>query len=136
MMNQSEMPDPNEQPPMPHLLRHIRHALDATHYSFAGGKRLLQEAATQAEILYFAFLLLAYWIVGANGTEYAFLSLFFLITLGLEALNTAIEVLVDHLTSEFAEFAREAKDLGSFAVFCGLVMITLYSVYVIVSRLV
>lgn len=135
-MNKTEIPDPDDQPPLPFLLRHIRHAINATRYSLAGGKRLLQETAAQAEILYFASLLIAYWLVGASGTEFAFLSLFFLITLGLEALNTAVEVLVDHLTNEFADFAREAKDLGSFAVACGLVMITLYSVYVIVARLV
>ena len=40
--------------------------------------------------------------------------------MALEALNTALECIVDHLTQDWAEFARDAKDLGSLAVLCGL----------------
>ena len=76
-------------------------------------------------------LLMIYFAVDATALDYALLTFFFLLILALEALNTAVEVLVDHLTVEIAEFARQAKDLGSFAVGCGLTMICLYSIYVV-----
>ncbi|MCV6547840.1 MAG: diacylglycerol kinase [Cohaesibacter sp.] len=111
-------------------MEHIRHSLKATLYSFGGFKRLMQETAAQAEVILYGALLIGYGWVGATLLDFALLTFFFLLILGLEALNTAIEVLVDHLTMDFAEFARQAKDLGSFAVFCGLAMMTLYSAWV------
>ncbi|WP_319530918.1 diacylglycerol kinase [uncultured Cohaesibacter sp.] len=115
--------------------RHIRHTLNATRYSVAGAKRLFQETAAQAEVLYYLVLLVIYVLVGAAFEHYAILTALFLITIAVEALNTAIEVLVDHLTNEFAEFARQAKDLGSFAVFCSLAMMSLFSLYVLYEQL-
>ena len=38
--------------------------------------------------------------------------------IAVEALNTAIECIVDHLASDWQEFARDAKDLGSLATMC------------------
>jgi diacylglycerol kinase (ATP) len=51
----------------------------------------------------------------------------------LEALNTAIECLVDHLTQDWAVFARDAKDLGSLAVMCGLLCHGLLLAHVILT---
>ncbi|WP_119306853.1 diacylglycerol kinase [Cohaesibacter haloalkalitolerans] len=116
-------------------MNHIRHVLDAATYSYAGFLRLLQETAAQAECMFFAILLAVYVAVGADAGQFAILGFLFLLTIAIEALNTAVEVLVDHLTNEFAEFARQAKDLGSFAVFCGLTMMSLYSLYVVYSHL-
>ncbi len=116
-------------------MKHFRHVLNASQYSFAGFLRLLHETAAQAEFIFFAVLLLIYALVGATAEQFAILTFLFLLTIALEALNTAVEVLVDHLTNEFAEFARQAKDLGSFAVFCGLTMLSLYSLYVLYSHL-
>lgn len=114
------------------MLRHIRHTTMAAQYSKGGFFRLMQETAAQAEVLFYATLLVFYLLIGASPDDYCILTFLFLVTLGLEALNTAIEVLVDHLTTEFADFAREAKDLGSFAVFCGLSMMSLYSLFLLV----
>lgn len=111
--------------------RHIRHAFNATRYSLAGFRRLMHETAAQAEILFYLVLLGLFALIGADALAYGILTFLFLLTFALEALNTAVEVLVDHLTNEFAEFARQAKDLGSFAVFCGLTMMSLYSLYVV-----
>ena len=116
-------------------MKHFLHVLNAAQYSLAGFIRLLQETAAQAECMFFAVLLAIYALVGASAEQFAILTFLFLLTIALEALNTAVEVLVDHLTNEFAEFARQAKDLGSFAVFCGLTMLSLYSLYVVYSQL-
>lgn len=116
-------------------MKHIQHTFMAAQYSLAGFKRLLEETAAQAELIFYIALLVLYAAIGATVQQFALISFFFLFTFAVEALNTAIEVLVDHLTNEFAEFARQAKDLGSFAVFCGLTMMSLYSLYVLYTQL-
>ena len=40
----------------------------------------------------------------------------------VEALNTSIECIVDHLAPQWQEFARDAKDLGSLATMCVLIV--------------
>lgn len=109
----------------------IQHTFKATQYSFGGFKRLIQETAAQAEIIFFVVLLGLFAWLGASLEQFGILTFLFLLTFALEALNTAVEVLVDHLTMEIAEFARQAKDLGSFAVFCGLTSMGLYTLYVV-----
>ena len=59
-------------------------------------------------------------LFGASLTHYLVFIGLALLVIALEALNTAIECLVDHLTQDWAVFARDAKDLGSLAVLCGL----------------
>ncbi|MNY78719.1 Prokaryotic diacylglycerol kinase [compost metagenome] len=49
----------------------------------------------------------------------------------MEAVNTAIEELVDRISPEISTVGRNAKDLGSFAVFCLLVANGLYAGYVV-----
>ena len=44
-----------------------------------------------------------------------------LLLVAFEALNTAIECIVDHLAPQWQEFARDAKDLGSLATMCMLI---------------
>jgi diacylglycerol kinase (ATP) len=46
--------------------------------------------------------------------------------LAVEALNTAIEVIVDHLSPEWSEFGKHSKDIGSAAV---LLMITVNAIW-------
>ncbi len=116
-------------------MRHLQHTLMAAQYSHAGFKRLMLETAAQAEVIFFILLLGLYGLVGASPLHFVILTFLFLATIALEALNTAIEVLVDHLTNDYAEFARQAKDLGSFSVFCTLTMMSLFSLYVLYLNL-
>jgi diacylglycerol kinase (ATP) len=58
-----------------------------------------------------------------------------LILFAVEALNTAIEELVDRISPEISTVGRHAKDLGSFAVFCLLAVNGLFALYVVCSRL-
>lgn len=56
----------------------------------------------------------------------------FLVLIAVEALNTAIECIVDHLAPNWEAFARDAKDLGSLATMCLLIAIGVYlSVFVL-----
>ena len=56
-------------------------------------------------------------LLGASAAEILIFVLLFCILMSVEALNTAIEVMVDHLSPGYTEFAKAAKDLASFAVF-------------------
>ena len=50
-----------------------------------------------------------------------------LLLIAVEALNTALEELVDHLSPGWSEFAKHAKDLGSLAVACTIGALLIYS---------
>lgn len=46
-----------------------------------------------------------------------------LVTIALEGFNSAIELIVDRVSPEYSEFAKNAKDVGSFSV-CTLMIAT------------
>ncbi len=60
------------------------------------------------------------FVAGASLVDYSILLILFLALVAVEALNTAIECIVDHLAPDWQEFARDAKDLGSLATLCML----------------
>ncbi|MCU9840213.1 diacylglycerol kinase [Ruegeria sp. WL0004] len=96
---------------MPHLFA-------AAGYSVAGARRLWQETALSQIVAAFLVCLMLFALLGANGLEIAFLFIFFFCLVAVEALNTAIESIVDHLAPDWQVFARDAKDLGSLATMC------------------
>nr|WP_284144909.1 diacylglycerol kinase [Tianweitania aestuarii] len=96
----------------------VAHVLAAATYSFAGFQRLLKEAAFRHELIAFLAVLSLFAIMSVPAWSYAAQAVLFLVLVAVEALNTAVEVLVDRISPEYSEFARHAKDLGSFAVFC------------------
>ncbi|MCX5511951.1 diacylglycerol kinase [Kaistia algarum] len=72
------------------------------------------------------------WIawLGRSWQEIGGFVILCLLTLAVEALNTAIEAIVDEVSPQRSEFAGRAKDLGSAAVFlmlaaCGLYLVGL-----------
>lgn len=94
----------------------LLHFVDATGYSIAGMVRLWRETAARQEILgglAGAALLL---VAGASLQQGLFALVLWLVLLAVEALNTAIEELVDHISPEWSQAAKHAKDLGSLAV--------------------
>ena len=94
----------------------LSHLLAAATYSAAGLRRLLQESAFRQEAALGVLALIALALLGVAPARIAGFVVLFLVLVAVEALNTAIEVLVDHLSPEWSEFARDAKDLGSLAV--------------------
>lgn len=94
------------------------HAVSATAYSLAGFRRLLGEAAFRQEMALAAAVFGLFAVVGAPLSSFGIQAILFLMLMAVEALNTAIEVLVDRISPGFARFAQEAKDLGSLSVFC------------------
>jgi diacylglycerol kinase (ATP) len=99
-------------------LRGIDHLLASARYSAAGLLRLLGETAFRQEIMLGAALLALLLIAGVSPAMLLIQVVLLLILAAAEALNTAIELIVDRVSPEISTFAKQAKDLGSFAVFC------------------
>ncbi|MEB2843863.1 diacylglycerol kinase [Rhizobiales bacterium RZME27] len=113
----------------------LRRVVAATRYSLQGLARLWQEEAFRHEAIAFAAGLVVFAAVGATLTDYLIYLVLMLILFSVEALNTAIEELVDRISPEISSVGRHAKDLGSLAVFCLLCANALFALYVVVVRL-
>nr|WP_306263495.1 diacylglycerol kinase [Pararhizobium sp. IMCC3301] len=124
---------PERVPPRAHGAAHV---LAAARYSSGGAKRLLGETAFRHELILFAVIVFGFVLSGAAFASYLIAGGLFLLLVAVEALNTAIEIVVDRISPQWSSSARDAKDLGSFAVFCLLAANMLYALYVIVSPLV
>lgn len=111
----------------------LAHLFAAAGYSAGGLGRLWQEAAFRHELLGLLAMPVALAVFGASLTHYLVFAALALLVVALEAINTAIEVLVDHLTADWAVFARDAKNLGSLAVMCGLLTHGLLLAHVILT---
>ncbi len=107
--------------PRPEPVHGLRHVPAALAYSAAGFRRLWLEAAFRLELAAGTLILLAHAVLGNDFLYLAVAAVLVLAAAAAEALNTAIEVIVDHISPEWSEMAKQAKDLGSAAVFCLLV---------------
>ena len=113
----------------------LAHLIAATHYSLGGAKRLLREAAFRHEIVVGLVLLIVYWLAGVSPAHMMISLCLILITFAVEALNTAIEMVIDRTSPEISEYGKDAKDLGSFAVMCLLFANGLFALYALSSAL-
>ena len=111
------MSDPSPRP-KPARITGLRHFFAAANYSIGGIKRLWQETAFRHIMLVFGLCLILLIGIGATAMEIAGFVILFLLLVAVEALNTAIECIVDHLAPNWEVFARDAKDLGSLATMC------------------
>ena len=111
----------------------LSHLFAAGSYSWAGFWRALEESAFRHEIIFYLGGLVLFYFAGAVMQEFLVLTILFLLIFGFEALNTAIEELVDRVSPEVSRTGKHAKDLGSFAVFCGLVAVSLYMAWVVLA---
>lgn len=110
----------------PVRLTGFRHVLAATMYTIGGARRLAQETAARHEGLLIAVGIGSLALVHAPARDIAGFCILSAVLLAMEAMNTAIEVLTDHVSPEWSEPAKHAKDLGSLA--CGI-MITVVVAY-------
>jgi diacylglycerol kinase (ATP) len=121
--------------PKPEQVTGIRHVFAAALYSVGGARRLWRETAFRHIVLAGAICLVLFVAVGASWAQICILVILFLALVAVEALNTAIECIVDHLAPDWQEFARDAKDLGSLATMCMLVAAGLFIVLVLLQNL-
>lgn len=96
----------------------VAHFFAAASYSAGGFARAWNEAAFRQEIGTGVVLAVIYAGVGVDAMTALAALILFLVLLAFEALNTAIEDIVDRVSPEVSLTAKHAKDLGSFAVFC------------------
>ncbi|MFV0600450.1 MAG: diacylglycerol kinase [Brachymonas sp.] len=103
---------------------------NAARNSLDGLSELARESAARREI----FLIVACAVLfGFMPGPYTLLLLVLsLLLLAVEALNTAIEVLCDHVTPEIHPMIKKAKDLGSAAIFIVGSAMALVFVWVVV----
>lgn len=125
--------DPSPDPRKPARAAGLARIVAAAGYSVGGARRLWREAAFRQEILAGGVILVLFAIKGASPIAAVGFLVLALMVLATEALNTAIEEVVDHLAPSWAEFAKHAKDLGSFAVMCQLVAAGLFAGYVLLG---
>jgi len=96
--------------------RGLLHVIDATRYSLAGMRRLARETAARLELLAAGAAALGFLWRGAEPWHWAVLAALVALVLAIEAINTALEILVDRVSPEWSLMAKDAKDLGSLAV--------------------
>ncbi|MEM5494089.1 diacylglycerol kinase [Hoeflea sp. AS16] len=109
----------------------IAHVFAAARYSLGGVRRLWGETAFRHEVLAFVLITGVFALVSAPLWGYVGASLLFLLTISIEALNTAVEEITDHASPNYSEMAKHAKDLGSFAVFCLLLANAIWAGFVL-----
>jgi diacylglycerol kinase (ATP) len=110
----------------------IAHFFAAASYSLGGLRRLARESAFRQEVLLLLALVVVFVLFGASVPELLGLLALGLLLIAVEALNTALEVLVDHLSPGWSQFAKDAKDLGSLAVACTIGIVLIYTVVALV----
>jgi diacylglycerol kinase (ATP) len=110
----------------------LAHLVAAAGYSAAGLRRLSRESAFRQELALIAGLMALCAVLGASGPELLGLLALGLLLVAVEALNTALEVIVDHLSPGWSAWAKDAKDLGSLAVACTVGVVLVYAGVVVV----
>ncbi len=120
-------------PTVPPRKTGLAHLLAAARYSVGGLRRLARESAFRQEVALGGLVLVLLAIFGPGWGHVAGFAVLLCLLVAVEALNTAIEVLVDHLSPQWAEFARDAKDLGSLAVAAVLAGMGCYLAWMLLS---
>lgn len=111
------------------------HFVAAAGYSLGGFRRLMGESAFRQEALAFIAGLVLLPLFGAGFHQMVLFVALMLLLFAFEAINTAIEEIVDRVSPEYSLAAKHAKDLGSFACMCmivlncGYVLYTLYGLW-------
>ena len=100
-------------------LKGLTHFFHAASYSWDGFKALWQEAAFRQEVLLGVILVPAAWLLPRLALVWrVLLTVAWILLVAAEAVNTAIEAVVDMVMPERHPLAKKAKDLGSATVFC------------------
>jgi diacylglycerol kinase (ATP) len=105
----------------PHKHRGSTRLLKAVACSFAGLGYAMKEAAFRFEVIVGSLMLLGSFFLQLSAIERLILIGSVLLVLLVEILNSALEAVVDDISLERRPLAKQAKDMGSAAVFITLV---------------
>jgi len=96
---------------------------NASRYSYDGCLFLLRnEFAARVEVYAFFWMMVTLILLRVPLISLGIMTILFLMMIAFEALNTAIEVIIDRVSPEISPAGKRAKDLGSFAVFCMIIV--------------
>lgn len=113
-------------PSVPPKRKGIARLIAAAGYSFAGLRSAFaSEEAFRMEVVVFVLFTPVALYLGENGVERALLIGVLLLLMIIELLNTAVEAVVNRIGSDYHELSKQAKDVGSAAVFLGMVLVAL-----------
>lgn len=103
-------------------------------YTFNGLKYALKnEAAFRQEAIVFVIALIAILFMPLSDILKLLLLVTSIIVLIVELLNSAIEAVVDKASPEYNELAKQAKDMGSAAVFLSFTAAGVVWIYAIIQ---
>lgn len=99
------------------ILKSLIAIKNAFFYSMSGLRFLAKERAFFQEILLLPLIVFAVAFFEAEAIMKLYLVSAYFLVIITEALNTAIEAVVDRIGSEFHDLSKKAKDISSAAVF-------------------
>jgi diacylglycerol kinase (ATP) len=91
------------------------------------------EPAFRQELLVLLLVIPAACLLTSTGVERALLIGSWMLVIVVEMVNSAIEAAIDRIGEQPHELSRKAKDLGSAAVFCSIVLSVAVWILVLVS---
>lgn len=101
----------------------IRRLINACGYSLEGFKAAFKHEDAFRQEVFLAIVLIPLAVyLGQSPIERALMITSVLLVLIVELLNSAIEAAVDHTSTEHNALAKQAKDIGSAAVFFALII--------------
>ncbi len=107
--------------------------INATGYSLAGLKAAWKsEAAFRQEMILAMALIPTAFFWGQSGIEKALLASSPLGVLVVELLNSGLEAVVDRTGTDFHPLAKQAKDMGSAAVFVSIIITVMIWVLILI----
>ncbi|MAQ71877.1 MAG: diacylglycerol kinase [Alphaproteobacteria bacterium] len=105
------------------LSKSFKHLFDAFFYSMAGLKSCFKnETAFRQECFLALIALPLSFYLGQTGVEKALLAGTFLMIMVVELLNASLEKTVDRISLERHDLSKQAKDMGSAAVFVAILV--------------
>jgi diacylglycerol kinase (ATP) len=117
-------------------MRHARRIVKSFTFALAGLDCLIRTQSNfWVHLLAAALVALLSALLGVSGVELAALVLAIGLVLVVEALNTALEAIVDLVSPEFHPLARTAKDVGAAAVLLAAGAATIVGLVVLLPRL-
>jgi diacylglycerol kinase (ATP) len=101
----------------------FRRLVRATVVSLIGLREAYRsEAAFRQEVLVLLLVIPTAWVLTSTGMERALLIGSWMLVIVVEMVNSAIEAAVNRISNERHELSKKAKDFGSAAVFCSIIL--------------
>jgi diacylglycerol kinase (ATP) len=115
-----------DEPKVPPKRRGVSRLIAAARFSMHGLRSAFaSEEAFRLEVVALILLTPVALYLGATAVEKVLLIGSLMLLLIIELLNTAVETVVDRIGKDYHELSRQAKDIGSAAVFLGMLQVAL-----------